>query len=257
MTRPLILAYHAVSSTWQSRLAVTEDELAEHLMVLRKRGYEGLTFAESERLRRAGQLPRRAVVITFDDGYASVLRARPVLKAAGYAATVFVVTAFVERRAPLTWHGMADAPVGELTPLGWEEIESLAAAGWEIGSHTTSHALLTHVDDADLQRELVESREAIAGRLGSCESLAYPYGIADDRVARAAAAAGYNAACVLVHSHRVDEPHRRPRVHIARGDSRLRLALKFSPRYARLRRTRLAELSDAIRIRGGGWAPAR
>ena len=256
MNRPLVLAYHAISSAWETPLAVREEELRRQLTLLARRGYEGFTLQEAERLRREGRLPRRAVVVTFDDGFASVLKARPILAALGYPATVFVVAAFVERADTLSWPGMDDGPAAERIPLSWDELRELAQAGWEVGSHTMSHPLLTGLDDASVDDELVESRRLVSRRLGGCTTLAYPYGVADERVARRAQAAGYTAGCVLVHSHRVDEPYRRPRVNLARGDGGIRLALKLSTRYLRLRRTRLADWSDRVRIARGSWLPA-
>ena len=75
---------------------------------------------------------------------------------------------------------------------GGTGLAELADAGWEVGSHTRSHPRLPQVDDAALARELGDSRELIAERLGRpCESIAYPYGDFDERVVRATAAAGY------------------------------------------------------------------
>ena len=72
----------------------------------------------------------------------------------------------------------------ELEPMSWEELGRLAAAGWEVGSHTRSHPLLTQVaDDDSLAGELAQSKAVIESRLDRpCESIAYPYGDHDDRV---------------------------------------------------------------------------
>jgi peptidoglycan/xylan/chitin deacetylase (PgdA/CDA1 family) len=244
---PLILCYHAISEGWKHRLAVEGAELAGHLTLLRDRGYDGLTFAEAERRRQAGTLAPQSVVVTFDDGFASLLRALPVLAAVGWPATVFVVTRFVESGDPLAWPGL-DPPPGESRPLGWEGLERLVAAGWEIGSHTVDHPLLTRLDDDQLDAQLFVSKQELEKRLGSCETLAYPYGLADRRVAARAQRAGYLAACTSTHTHRVDEAHRRPRVSIARGDSGLRLAAKLSPAYLTVRRTLIGDLVDRIRL---------
>src|SRR5947199_10794477 len=90
--RPLILAYHAVSSTWDSPLAVSEEALEHQAAHLHRRGYRGLTMAEAERLRTGGGLPPRSVVFTFDDGYRSTLRAAEILERHGYPGTIFAVT---------------------------------------------------------------------------------------------------------------------------------------------------------------------
>ncbi len=256
---PLIVCYHAVCSGWTGSSAVSEPILAAQLALLRRRGYTGLTFSEVERLRREGELPPRSVVITFDDGYASVLRARGILAAVGYPGTVFVVTQFAESGTPLEWpgidHWLETTHASEMRPLSWDALESLHEVGWEIGSHTVTHPRLTGLDDATLARELAESRRAIAERVGDCRVLAYPYGEADARVAAAAAAAGYDAACTLSISHRVDEPLRRPRTGLYNHDHGVRLRLKISSTLGYVRRSTAGpKLEAAVRAtrRGGG-----
>lgn len=251
---PLILCYHAVSSVWRTELAVAETQLAGQLAALRRRGYVGLTFAESERARLAGRLPKRTVVVTFDDGFASTSRARPALEEAGFPGTVFVVTDFVESGDALSFipNGSGAVAADELAPLGWSELAELRELGWEVGSHTVTHPRLPDVASPELQRELELSRETIERRLGICETLAYPYGAADERVAAAAAEAGYLAACTLTGAHRVDDRFRRSRVGIYRNDAGLRVRAKLSPVGQALRRTGLAELADVRRRKSAG-----
>lgn len=229
--RPLIVAYHAVSSSWRSPLAITESALRSQLEYLHHSGYVGLTFADAERRTRDGTLPRRSVVVTFDDGYASNLLAAPILAEFGYPATVFVVTGFTDSGAALSWYGIEDeqrSAAAELRPLTWGELADLRADGWEIGSHTVTHPLLPGLSGRELREQLEQSRGSIADRLGGCETLAYPYGVADARVADAARAAGYLAACVLTGAHFTDEPYRRPRVGLSAADTGRRLRLKVS-----------------------------
>ena len=253
---PLILCYHAVSSVWRTELAVAETQLAGQLAALRRRGYVGLTFAESERARLAGRLPKRTVVVTFDDGFASTSRARPALEEAGFPGTVFVVTDFVESGDALSFvpsgsdaEATDELATDELAPLGWSELAELRELGWEVGSHTVTHPRLPDIDSPELQRELELSRETIERRLGICETLAYPYGAADERVAAAAAEAGYLAACTLTGADRVDERFRRSRVGMYRNDAGLRARAKLSPVGQALRRTGLAELAEIRRRR--------
>ena len=118
--RPLLLAYHAVGA-WSPALAIPEHALRAQLTLLQRRGYVGLTAAEAERRRQDGTLPARTVVVTFDDGFRSVLRARPILEELGFPATVFVVTSFVESGEPLQWPGLEQSEES----LGWHPEDSL------------------------------------------------------------------------------------------------------------------------------------
>jgi peptidoglycan/xylan/chitin deacetylase (PgdA/CDA1 family) len=240
--RPLLLAYHAVD-VGSRELAVPEAVLRTQLSLLRRRGCVGITAAEAERRRRDGTLPARTVVVTFDDGFRSVLGARPILDELGFPATVLVVTSFVESGEPLHWPGLEHSEES----LGWSELELLREAGWEVGSHTATHPLLSDLDDVELERELVDSRATIQKRLGSCETLAYPYGRADERTAAAAARAGYLAAFTLGRAHRPDEPLRRPRLGLRDVDRGLRLRLRLSTGAALARRSRTAAAASALR----------
>jgi peptidoglycan/xylan/chitin deacetylase (PgdA/CDA1 family) len=258
VTQPLILGYHAISARWRSQLAVSEHVLGRQLDFLARRGYVGLTLSEAERRRTAGTLPERAAVITFDDGYASTRLAAPILADRGFVGTVFVVTEFVASGRPLSWPGieqwLAEETRNELQPLSWDELAMLAGDGWEVASHTARHPLLTSVDDVRIEEELRSSRDAIAARFGACNALAYPYGLADVRVADAAARTGYGVACTLTYVHSVDEPLRRPRVAMSTQDTGLRLALHLSPPALRARRSRLAQEARRLR-RTRPWLP--
>ncbi len=257
--RPLILGYHAVSSTWRAQLAISESDLRTQLAYLKKRGFVGLTFSDAERRRREGTLPHRSVVVTFDDGYASTLRAVPILEELGFPGTVFVVTEFVQSGEPLSWPGIEHwrtrDSIGELDSLTWGDTETLMSRGWEVGSHTISHPVLTRADDQRLWEELSQSRTAIERRLGSCTALAYPYGLADRRVSETARRAGYEVACTLTFAHVVDEPLRRPRIGMGHHGTRMGLAIRVSRAGQAARRSRAARLARALR-RKRGWIPA-
>jgi peptidoglycan/xylan/chitin deacetylase (PgdA/CDA1 family) len=232
MTDVLVLCYHAVSPTWDADLSVTPDAFEQQLALLLRRGWRGATF------RQAVERPpsRRTLAITFDDAFLSVLeRAYPILSRLGLPATVFAPTSFTARRQPLSWQGIdhwAKTPhAGELECMSWEDLKRLADSGWEIGSHTRTHPRLTQLDDDELRQELEDSRRECAEAIGQpCDSLAYPYGDADERVARRAADAGYACAGALSSSLARLGPHRWPRVGIYHGDSYPRFWLKvFTP----------------------------
>lgn len=195
----LVLCYHAVSDTWPSPAAIAPERLGAQVRYLLRRGYRPLTLSAA--LREAA--PRKALVVTFDDAYASILRLGvPVLERLGVPATVFVPTDAAGEAGQMAWSELAQWVGGEheaeLRCMSWEELRTLSSRGWEIGSHTCSHPHLTELAAESLERELSASRAACEERLQlPCEALAYPFGSYDERVMNAVAAAGYAAAVTL------------------------------------------------------------
>ncbi|MBU2548901.1 MAG: polysaccharide deacetylase family protein, partial [Proteobacteria bacterium] len=103
-------------------------------------------------------------------------------------------------------------------------------AGWEIGSHTRSHANLIRLGDAELVEELAGSKMAIEANLGGeVTALAYPYGLADDRVRTAARTAGYRLGLGTCPGKLDlgDDPLDLPRIIVKRRDTLLDLRLKL------------------------------
>lgn len=248
MADVLVLCYHAVSDGWPSPLAVAPDRFERQLASLVRRGYRGATFERAVIAPPAS----RTLAVTFDDGYLSVLtHARPILDRLGLPATVFVPTDFVGTDAPMRWpgidHWLGGAYEHELAAMTWEQLRSLRDAGWEIGSHTCSHPRLSQLADAELRRELRESRRACEARLASCRTLALPYGDGDARVLAAARDAGYVAVAGLPGRGTPSAGWRRIGIYPADGERRF--AVKVARPVRRLRGSRLARpLEAAARI---------
>jgi peptidoglycan/xylan/chitin deacetylase (PgdA/CDA1 family) len=98
----------------------------------------------------------------------------------------------------------AAGPPGDDERLRAEEIRSLVAGGSEVGFHTLRHELLTELSDEELANALREGRDELAAVTGtSLTTISYPHGQADDRVARAAGAAGFAAGFVTART-RID-----------------------------------------------------
>ena len=224
----IVLGYHAVSLEWECPLSVTPAQLTSQLTTLVERGYRSAPFGAI-----LDPPPGKTVVVTFDDAFKSVIElAYPALSAAGLQGTVFVPTKFVGQNEPMSWDGIEQwigtADAKELQPMSWEDVRLLAEAGWEVGSHSHTHPHLTRLDDTELAAELRQSREDCERQVGrACDTIAYPYGEVDGRVARAATEAGYRAGAML--GRRLSaRPMTWPRIGIYRCDSRLRFLTKLS-----------------------------
>lgn len=76
------------------------------------------------------------------------------------------------------------------------EVVELDRVGHEIASHTVSHPILPMLDEADVDRELVESRRKLEEWLGTTiRGFCYPNGDFDEHVVSAVRKAGYTYAC--------------------------------------------------------------
>jgi peptidoglycan/xylan/chitin deacetylase (PgdA/CDA1 family) len=243
----LVLCYHAVSPRWEAELSVSPEDLHRQVAYLLRAGWKPTTFTDAV----TGTGSGRVLAVTFDDAFASVKRnAEPILRRLGAVATVFAPTSFMAEGGRLQWPGIDQWVDGEWAPeleaMSWDDLRRLKAAGWEIGSHTCHHPRLPTLDDAGLQRELVQSRHRVTEELGECRSLAFPYGEFDARVLAHAAEAGYDAAARLTGHLGLAGPHAYPRTGIYHIDTWPRFRLKVSRPMRMLRASSL--WPDVVRV---------
>jgi peptidoglycan/xylan/chitin deacetylase (PgdA/CDA1 family) len=250
MTDVLVLCYHAVSDRWDSSISITPERLEEQLRFLTKKGYRGTTFHDAV----TAPPSRKNLVVTFDDAFLSVFEiAFPILSRLEVPGTLFVPTRMIGNDGPMSWEGIdswiGTPHEGELVGMSWEQVEGLAGAGWEIGSHTQSHRHLTALNDEALENELRGSREDCEQRLGTpCHSIAYPFGDVDDRVVNATRRAGYSVAGsiepVVLYP---PAPLNWPRVGVYFGTDWSRFRRSVSPSWRRLRNSWLWPSLDRVR----------
>jgi len=192
-----ILVYHEISAPPEaefSRLAVTPQAFATQLEYLVEHGFTTLTASEITGALAAGApLPGRAVVLTFDDGFADFHeRALPLLRRYGCTATLFVTTGWIADA------GRRAAGPGPGRMLTWSQIVEAAADGIEIGAHSHTHPQLDQLGRKRLRAELTVSKRLLEDALGTpVPGLAYPFGYSNVAVRRAAMEAGYAYACAV------------------------------------------------------------
>jgi peptidoglycan/xylan/chitin deacetylase (PgdA/CDA1 family) len=184
-----ILTYHNLAEHAKGRLVLAGASFREQMQYLKANGYRVVSLADFvEFIRLNRQLPQKAVVLTFDDGYRSFKQyARPVLKELGFTATLFIYT---------DWIGAGSAA------LTWTDLRELAAEGFDIEAHTKTHADLrrgpneTEAQYARRMRaELEQPQEMFRKNLGRrSEVLAYPYGRWDEGLLPKVKDYGYIAA---------------------------------------------------------------
>ena len=228
----LILCYHNVVAAEDGAVGDTSLHLPVHQFAAQVRWlaehYEVVSLRALADHIRHGEPVRGMAAITFDDGYAGVFEhAVPVLEAHRLPATVFVVADASKAASGFWWDdpavtatatprqrhrwlnelaGDADAILADiggrkapsLSPshraAPWDMIRE-AGPGIDIGVHSATHRALPMLPDAELEREIVDSRAAIHAATGIWPNvIAYPYGLSSARVREAVQSAGYRAA---------------------------------------------------------------
>jgi peptidoglycan/xylan/chitin deacetylase (PgdA/CDA1 family) len=204
------LLYHAVG---EGAWAINTREFARHMeFIARETRALSLVQALGTQVDRPLE-----VVVTFDDGYASVFtQAFPILKSLGLTASMFLNTSPIgvkerTRSDPREGH----YPEEEF--LLWSEVDALVDSGWVIGSHGEHHLDHSREPDTVVRRELRESKKRIEEVLpGSCLYFAYTWGRHTHRLRRLIAEAGYHWG--LSGDHRAvrssDDPFAIPRINI-------------------------------------------
>jgi peptidoglycan/xylan/chitin deacetylase (PgdA/CDA1 family)/glycosyltransferase involved in cell wall biosynthesis len=232
--RPLrVLAYHALADTSGTGrfepYGVRPEEFRQQVAALGRVGYRFVSADEVVNfVRGSGGLPRRPVLLTFDDCYTSVLQhALPILEEHDIPAVAFAVAG----RLGCTndWDRWPGSP--QLALLDRDGLRRLSVAGVEIGAHSRTHPSLPKVSATDLADEVGGScQELRAMGMGQVRLFAYPYGESDERVRRAVESAGCQGAFTVDPGFvrpNVD-PYRIPRIEILRGDAGWRFLWKVA-----------------------------
>ena len=308
----VVLAYHGVISDrhaehpLRSFNMLTVSEFRRHLTEI-VRLFNPIAMDDFRAWFRGGrQLPRKALLITFDDGYANnLVHAAPLLKQMGVPATFFIPTGYIGgdrllwptevfcrsyywsgKQMPMPRGGEAAVPQTQSARiefaadveetckqlpaatcmkylarlraecdlvldeaaeelfgfLDWDGVRELRKSGFEIGSHTVEHVIVSRADRPRLAHELRASKSTIEREIRSeCFCFAYPNGRADDitpAAMQAAADAGYDFAFSVTDGfcHRSANPMLLDRIWIPGGRSIREFRTRVSGTHGQLKR---------------------
>jgi Polysaccharide deacetylase len=201
-----ILEYHVLGAAPEGarypELFVGRGDFRRQMDWLQRHGFEAITLdLVQDAWYRGGTLPRKPVVISFDDGYRPQFTfALPTLRKHG-------------------WAGVLNLKA-EGSDLYRSNVAAMIAAGWELASHTIDHSDLTMLDAAGLKRELVGSRRILRDEYGvPVRNFCYPAGQFDAEVIAAVEAAGYEGATTEIPAYaRRGQPYRLARYEILGSD---------------------------------------
>lgn len=169
-----VLLYHDVSNEYRDPYTISPSLFAAQMEWLHNNGFRAVPLREIVRLPENG----KAVVITFDDGYASYMDyGFPLLREYGFHSTINVI-------GSLAGTYLLDG--GNRPLMAWDEYRHLLKSGLvEIGCHT--HALhsfarkgVLGISGETLRQDLRTFREVLRKETGrSTDILAWPYGLYD------------------------------------------------------------------------------
>lgn len=219
-----VLAYHAIADLAGDPIleeyGIPASIFREQLDTLQQTGYRFISVDEFIRyLNGTGGLPRKPVLLTFDDCYEDTLTAAlPVLKARHIPAVAFAVSRRLGRTND--W----DEKIGavQIRLLDAEGLKALQASDVEIGAHSQTHRPLNQVSLEELPAEIegaTADLEAVG--LKRPRLFSYPHGEYNLEVQQTVRKAGLQAAFTVEpnYAQSGQNPYQIPRIEIFRADT--------------------------------------
>ncbi|MBE1300421.1 MAG: polysaccharide deacetylase family protein [Alteromonadaceae bacterium] len=176
-TSATILVYHHVSTSTPPSTSISPEKLKEHLEYLAA-NHNVVSLPELVQSLQTGKsLPKKAVAITFDDGFKNILEnGHPLLKQHQFPYTIFI----------------NPYDVGQGNKLNWEEMRRMTSEGVTFANHFWDHRHLldktAYANDeswlAETKKLILKAQNEIESNLGlSFRYLAYPFGEYDADIA--------------------------------------------------------------------------
>jgi peptidoglycan/xylan/chitin deacetylase (PgdA/CDA1 family)/TolA-binding protein len=172
-----ILSYHRFGHQ-TGKMVVSPEAFETQMAYLKAQDYRVIPLADLLAfLDGQTRLPRRAVVITIDDGYKSAYTtAYPILKRYDFPATVFIYSNFIGARLGLSWREMQEMVASELI-----DIQPHSKAHSNLGLKKLAEDNTTYM--RRVEQEIRFPASQITQRLHlPVHTFAYPFGATTDFV---------------------------------------------------------------------------
>jgi len=160
---PILMYHHIAVSPVDSRYYVSPDKFEDEIRLLHNWAYTPITTTMLvNAIKNGTSLPPRPIILTFDDANEdNYTNAFPIMKKYGMTGMLYL---------PYDYIG----GTGYLTV---DQIKEMAAAGWEVGSHSLTHPNLMVLEPARLRAEIVDSRKKLQALFKvPILTFAYPFG---------------------------------------------------------------------------------
>jgi peptidoglycan/xylan/chitin deacetylase (PgdA/CDA1 family) len=214
-------------------------------------------FIEAVKNNHMGQLPKRGLIITFDDGYIGNYQLLPIIKKYSVPATIFLCSSIIDTNRHFWWTFTDKTPVlMKLTRISNEErLNMLSQSGFsqdmefdspqalqkshidemkshvDLQSHTKYHPTLLRCNDDEARKEIFGSKETLEKDYGlNIYAIAYPNGDYSERDILFAKEAGYTCGITVDFgfNNRATDPFRLKRLSVDDTDDINELIVKAS-----------------------------
>ena len=192
-SQPLaILMYHVIEDSHESLWCVPPDTFKKQIRFLYEQGYKTILPSDLVAHQAWGKpIPRKSLILTFDDGYLSNLKiVEPILKRYGFRGIIYLITKYVAEHPEQRqiFHG--------IDCLSWQEIGAMQKRGtFAFGAHSHTHANLAALKNP--LPEIEKSYQQIVKHgLPAPDSFCYPYGQFNNKTIEAVRTAGFTTGMI-------------------------------------------------------------
>ena len=192
-----VLVYHDVVNSADPETGrfdqISLKLFKEQMRYLYESGYKTISIDQLVSFMKGGAVPKKSIVLNFDDGWKSITAIIPILKQYNFMASFFI---------------FPGKGVAQPSYMDWSDILSIAKdPDFQIESHTMTHPwakdsnLVSWIDGKtvgsgikDVEYELKESKDMIEKTLHKkVKYLAWPCGLYNEKLIEMAKDAGYEA----------------------------------------------------------------
>ncbi|MHC4870527.1 MAG: polysaccharide deacetylase family protein [Planctomycetota bacterium] len=224
---PIYMYHHVVSKDnlpQDAHLYVTDNTLAEQILLLRHWGYEFLSLSQAWEKIKSGEKPGKSAVLTFDDVYYDFYEsAFPILREFDVPATIFAISGNICN---------SDVPyrvAPGLYGITASHLREMSDSGMEVGAHTVTHRELTSLSDEEAWVELNESKDSLEEIIDApVKNFCYPRGRFSPRIVDIVKECGFECSVSTLrgNKHSVDDQYCLKR--IRSGEERKGFKLKYT-----------------------------
>ena len=190
-----ILMYHRIAKITGDRNSLPAEKFEEQLRYLAENNFTTITpdMLYNYYVNRV-PLPKKSVLLTFDDGYAdNYTKALPLLLKYKMTAVVFPIGNWIGK--PNHWENFGKK---ETTTMTLAQLKAWQKSDMQIEVHTLNHPFLNNCSQSKLDDELFNSKKLFENLLAKpMNYLCYPYGCFNQKVIDTAKRAGYKMAFAI------------------------------------------------------------